>query len=512
MLSDHPAAGFRTAAIDLGASSGRVSVVETGAGELRASSVHRFATRTVQLGRRLVWDLPGIYAEIEIGLAAAAATGRIDSVGIDAWGCDYGLIGPGGDMGGLPICYRDPRTTEPGDDGVSAVDRMHSAIDWATYYSITGTQFQPFNTIYQLVEDSRCGRLRHGETALMIPDLIAYWLTGCRTAEVTNVSTTGLIDPWRRQLADGLIEPLENATGFTQHPSLRPIPLIAHWRGLLEPGCIIGPVTDDVAHRTGLPAGTPVVAIASHDTASAVVAVPDADDRQWAFISSGTWSLVGVEVPEPIVTEAGRDANFTNELGVAGTVRYLRNVSGLWVLTECVRAWTAVDASISLNGLVDAAANVTAGKLFDVNDPSLLAAGADMPERIAHLVGQDDLTPVETARVILESLAHSYADSITQAGELSGRPVEVVHIVGGGSQNALLCQLTADATGLPVVAGPVEASTLGNGLVQAWALGNWSAGVRQSKGTISLADLTAMRRLVASTQPLVRYEAKKGTL
>jgi len=507
--TDHPGAVVRAAAIDLGASSGRVSVVEVGAGQLRATSVHRFTTRTVQLGRRLVWDLPGMYAEIEAGLAAAAATGRIDSVGIDAWGCDYGLVEPGGDLIGLPICYRDPRTVTPGDDGLSAVDRMHAAIDWATYYSITGTQFQPFNTIYQVIDDVRCGRASRGEVALMIPDLVAYWLTGRRTAEVTNLSTTGLLDPQRRQLADGLVEPLENAAGFTRHPSGL-TSLIEHWRGLLEPGCVIGPVTDGVARRTGLSAGTPVVAVASHDTASAVVAVPGAEGRQWAFVSSGTWSLVGVEVLEPVVTEAGRDANFTNELGVAGTVRYLRNVSGLWVLTECVRAWAAAHAGVSLSGLVSAAADDTTRRLFDINDPSLMAAGDDMPERVARLIGQDALTPVATTRAILESLAHSYADSIKQSERLIERRVDVVHIVGGGSQNALLCQLTADATGLPVVAGPVEASTLGNGLVQAWALGERSGGVRD--GTISQGDLATMRRLVADTQPLVRYEPKKGTV
>lgn len=502
MTAEPPVAGFRVAAIDLGASSGRVSVVEVGAERLRVASVYRFTTRTVHLGGRLVWDVVGMYAKIEAGLASAAATGRIDSVGVDTWGCDYGLVGIGGDLDGLPICYRDPRTMTPGADGATAVDRMHSVADQSALYSMTGTQFQPFNTIYQLVDDSRggrSGRIRNGDIALMIPDLIAYWLTGCRSAEVTNVSTTGLLDPWRRQLADGLVGPLQAAAGFTGHPSTRLAALISHWRSLVEPGSVIGPVTSEVAERTGLAAGTPVIAVASHDTASAVVAVPGAEDRQWAFISSGTWSLVGVELFGPVVTKTGRAANFTNEMGVGGTVRYLRNVTGLWVLNECVQAWKTVDPDVALDVLLDAAADETVRGVFDINDPSLMAAGTDMPKRVAGLIGRDDLSRPAITRAILDSLATAYAESVSQATHCSGRQVAVVQIVGGGAQNSLLCQLTADATGLPVVAGPVEASTLGNGLVQAWSL-------QSGGGAISETDLDAMRKLVTSTQPLIRYE------
>ena len=500
---------FRVAAIDLGASSGRVSVVEVGQAMLRATCVHRFPTHTVHLGKRLVWDLAGLYAGVEAGLAAAAATGPVDSVGVDAWGCDYGLIDPAGDLSGLPICYRDGRTLTPGDDGTTAVERVHAVVGRQALYSITGTQFQPFDTIYQIVADARCGRLHTGDIALMIPDLIAYWLTGQPSAEVTNASTTGLLDPSTRHLATRLIEPLEKAAGIAPDSAV-----ISHWRTLLEPGTIIGPVAAGVAGRTGLPAGTPVVAVASHDTASAVAAVPAAG-HDWAYVSSGTWSLVGVELPKPVVTEAGRAANFTNELGLAGTVRYLRNVTGLWVLNECLRAWQAADAGVSLAWLMDAAAAEPAGKLFDIDDPSLAMPGPDMPGRVAHLTGRTDtadrnsLTPAAVTRAIVDSLAHAYAEAIDQAGQLSGRQVAVVHIVGGGSQNALLCQSSADATGLPVVAGPAEASTLGNGLVQAWALG-WRSDASQQSGSVVTPDgLAAMRALIARTQPLVRYEPQR---
>ena len=498
-------APFRVAAVDLGASSGRVSVVDVDDNVLRVTCVRRFDTSAICVDGCLVWDITRIFAEIEAGLAAAAATGRIDSVGIDSWGCDYGLVSQAGDLKQLPSCYRDKRTLTPDENGASTVDLVHETIDRDTLYAMTGTQFQPFNTLYQLVDDARHQRLHLGDVALMIPDLVAYWLTGHMTSDVTNLSTTGLVDPWRRQLAAGLMGPLRAASGDADNVLFAQ--LLRHWRQLGQPGCLIGLVTADIAQRTGLPPATPVVGVATHDTASAVVAVPveSGDGDHWAYISSGTWSLVGVELPAPVVTQAGGTANFTNELGVANTVRYLRNITGLWVLNECVRAWQTASADVSMEALVNAAANEATGVMFDIDDPSLLSPGLDMPVRVARLMGRDNPPQASITRAILDSLASAYARAVNQVEQLCGRHVKVIHIVGGGSQNGLLCQLTADATGLPVIAGPVEASTIGNALVQAWALG-WR--VQPSGATVSQADLENMRRLVARTQPLLRYEPR----
>ena len=486
----------RVAAVDLGASSGRVSAVEIGETTLRATCVHRFDTAPVLLDGRLVWDIVRIQTDIETGLADAAASGRIDAVGVDAWGCDYGLVSPEGTLTELPACYRDARTQQPDDRGASAIDRVHATVRPDELYATTGSQFQPFTTVYQLADDIGRGRLAHGEAALMIPDLVDFWLTGLRSAEVTNLSTTGLVDPRTRRLAEHLIERLADGPARCAWTSLG-----RQWRAPVEPGAIIGPITGAVAAHTGLRPGTPVVAVASHDTASAVAAVP-ADDA-WAYVVSGTWSLVGMELDRPVLTPASRAANFTNELGVAGTVRFLRNVTGLWVLTQCLRSWQVDDPGMGLTGLLTGAAAEPGGALFDIDDPGLLPPGLDMPRRVARLLGQHEATPTRLARAILDSLARAYAQAIAEAGDLCARPATVVHLVGGGSHNTLLCQLTADATGLPVIAGPVEASTLGNALVQAWAL---NRPAHPSAPTLHRDDLATMRALVARTQPLVRYE------
>jgi len=479
----------RVAAIDLGASSGRVSVVEIGHDHLRVDCVHRFACRTLALGDDLVWDIHDILTEVEKGLAAAAATGCIDSVGIDSWGCDYGLLRPSGGLTGPPACYRSDRTTRPDADGRSAVDRVHDLVPPAALYAATGTQFEPFNTVYQLAADAAAGRLRDGDTVLMIPDLVAHRLTGRVSAEVTSASTTGLTDPAARRLDAGLLTTLAERLGA-------PAPA---WPPLREPGAVIGPITAPVAERTRLAPGTPVIAVASHDTASAFTAVPHApDDGFAAYLSSGTWSLIGVELDAPVVTPASQAANFTNELGVAGTVRFLRNVMGRWVLDECVRAWAE-----PLDAILIAAATQPGGLTFDIDHPSLLRPGADMPERVARLAGRDDLPPAHMARAILDSLATAYARAVATVTMLTGRTVESVHVVGGGSRDRLLCQLTADTTGLPVIAGPAEATTIGNALLQAWRLER--PGDDTPGSTPTRTDLDAMRALVRRTQPVTTY-------
>jgi len=438
--------GVVVAGVDLGASGGRVIAARVGGGDVVLHEVSRFANEPVLAGGTLHWDILRLYAHVTAGLKAAAAEFPLASAGIDSWGCDYGLLDAAGALIGNPVHYRDRRT-----DGVSV------PVPAAELYATTGIQHLPFNTIFQVAAAAGTPALAAARTLLLIPDLLAYWLTGQAGAEVTNASTTGLLDVSARTWAAGLMERAGIPPGL--FPPLR------------QPGDVIGPVTaiPEIA-GTGKP--LPLIAVGSHDTASAVVAVP-AEGANFAYISSGTWSLVGMELDRPVLSEASRAANFTNEAGVDGTVRYLRNVSGLWLLQECVRHWGA--AAGSLEELLTEAAKIPPLRfVIDADDPEFLPPG-DMPARIQGWLARRDekvpAAPAEIVRCVLDSLAVAYRRALEHARELSGRHADAVHIVGGGSRNELLCQLTADATGLPVIAGPAEATALGNVLVQARALG-----------------------------------------
>jgi sugar (pentulose or hexulose) kinase len=464
------------AAVDLGASSGRVMVGTVGAGRLSLDEVHRFPNVPVRAGGKLYWDILRLYSDVLDGLRAAARRSDIAGVGIDTWAVDYGLLEPNGDLLGNPVHYRDSRTA-------GALDRVVAQVPEQELYSITGLQQLPFNTIYQLVSALDTTALNTAHTLLLIPDLLAFWLTGQKGAEATNASTTQLYDVRRRTWAKDLAERLGLPTNV--FPPLR------------EPGEVIGSLRPDVAQDIGLSADTPVIAVGSHDTASAVVGVPAANDR-FAYISCGTWSLVGVELNSPVLTEDARQANFTNEGGVDGTIRFLRNVMGLWLLQESVRTWAATGVSADLSTLLTEAGRVEQFRtVVDVDDPVFLPPG-NMPARIAEAArntGQPAPdNPVATVRSILDSLAIAHRRAVRQARQLSGRDVAVVHVVGGGARNALLCQLTADACALPVLAGPVEGTALGNVLVQARTLG------------APMPDLAAMRALLRETQDLRRYE------
>ncbi|GAA1782624.1 rhamnulokinase family protein [Luedemannella flava] len=454
-------------AVDLGASSGRVIVGAVDGNRVELTEVHRFANEPVELPDGLHWDVLGLYKEVLAGLRAAEPH-RPRSAGIDSWAVDYGLLDAGGALLGLPYHYRDRRTG----------DRV-DPLDPAEMYRRTGLAQQPFNTLYQLRADDPA-RLAAAGGMLMLPDLFAYWLTGERGAERTNASTTQLYNAIARDWDDKLIA----AAGLPRHLFAR----------LRDPGTVIGPLRA----ATGLD-GT-LVAVGSHDTASAVAAVPATGDR-FAYISCGTWSLVGVELPSPVLTEASRAAGFTNEAGLDGTIRYLRNVMGLWLLQECQRAWRAVGLSAETADLVAAA--YTAPPFVSVvnpDDPTFLPAG-DMPARIDAYCRRTDqpvpASPAAYARCVFDSLAVAHRAAVRGAAELSGRDVDQVHIVGGGSRNDLLCQLTADACGLPVVAGPVEATALGNVLVQAGADG----GPR---------DLASLRAVVRASQPTRRFEPDRA--
>lgn len=453
----------RVAAVDLGASSGRVMLGTVGRGVLELSEVNRFWNGPVRTSGTLHWDILHLYRSMLDGLTQA---GPLESIGIDSWAVDYGLLDPAGRLLGNPIHYRDSRT-----DGV--MERVLEKIPAAELYEITGLQQLPFNTVYQLAAE---GLLEQAETLLLIPDLLAYWLTGEIGAERTNASTTQLYDvrarEWSAELARRAGVPVQVLPG------------------LREPGEVIGTV---LAEETGLAAGTPVIAVGSHDTASSVVAVPAADER-FAYISSGTWSLVGLELEAPVLSAEAREANFTNEGGVDGRIRFLRNVMGLWILQECRRVWEDDDLPQLLRDAADAPPFAV---LIDPDAPEFLAPG-NMPQRIdehCRKTGQDaPRSRAAAVRCVLESLALAYRRTLLSAQTLADREVDVLHVIGGGSQNELLCQLTADACGLPVLAGPVEASALGNVLVQARALGE------------PLPDLAAMRALVRSTHHLRRYD------
>jgi rhamnulokinase len=464
------------AAADIGASGGRVIVGRAGPGLLDLHEVHRFPNTPVRVLGTLHWDILALYNGVLAGLRAAGREFDLASVGIDTWGVDFGLLDSAGALLGNPVHYRDART-----DGV--VERFHAAIPPAELYTMTGTQQLQINTSIQLAAICASPQLAAARTLLLIPDLLGYWLTGQAGAELTNASTTQLLD----------IRALAWATALMKRAGLP----AAIFPPLRRPGDLVGHVVPEVTAAIGLTSPVPVTAVGSHDTASAVAAVPAAGER-FAYVSCGTWSLVGMELAGPVLTAASMQANFTNEIGVDDTIRYLRNVMGLWLLQESERAWAAAGQPVDVASLVrDAARQEPLRFVIDPDDPRFLPPG-DMPSRIAtacRALGQPPPDgPAQTARCILDSLALAYRRAIMDVQQLSGRAVDTIHLVGGGSRNSLLCQLTADACGLPVVAGPAEATAIGNILVQARALG------------AAPDDLAGMRALVRDTQPLCRYE------
>ena len=467
------------AAIDLGASSGRVILGRVDGRSLAIEEVHRFPNDPVALPDGLHWDVVGLYRSIIDGLRrASVAAPDLAGIAIDSWGVDYGLLDATGALVGIPFHYRDPRTA-----GIAA--RVDAIVSADRLYARTGTQFLSFNTLYQLTADASTGRLEAARSMALMSDLIGYWLSGVIEAEETNASTTGLFDPGRRAWDDELIAEL-GLPGFVFGPTA-------------SPGSPLGPVRAAVAADAGLPSSVLVTHVGSHDTASAVVGVPMTDDRA-AYVACGTWGLVGVELDAPIRDERSRAANFTNELGVDGRIRFLRNVMGLWLLQESIRTWERAGESAPLAALLAAAGDLpTGGPTFDPNDPSLLPPG-DMPPRIAALVsaagGPPPAGPAAVVRCILDSLAEAFAAAVRDAARISGRTAEVVHVVGGGSQNTLLCQLTADAAGVPVIAGPVEATAIGNLLVQARAHGMIAGGLED------------LRAIVRRSSELRRFEPR----
>jgi len=463
-------------AIDLGASSGRAVLGSLDGASLHLREVHRFPNRPVELPTGLHWDAPRLLAEIKKGLALAAKSGAtLAGVGVDTWGVDYGLLSADGRLLGPPYHYRDTRTR-----GIPA--EAFKLMPRERIYACTGIQFLPFNTLFQLMAERRTSpaHISDADTLLFMPDLFHFRLTGVRRSEHTIASTSQMYDPGIGAWATDLLE--------TFQLPIRALPPLA------QPGTPVGPLLPDVAEETG--AGRiPVIAPASHDTASAVAAVP-ASGSDWAYISSGTWSLVGRELSGPVRTPDALAANFTNERGVGGSIRFHKNIAGLWLLQECQRVWAAQGRTCSFDALREAALDAPAFAAFVDPDDPVFSEFGDMPARIrayCERTGQHPpMTDGALVRCIFESLALKCRTVIDTLEALTG-PVRTLHIVGGGVQNTLLCQFTADACGRPVLAGPVEATAAGNVLTQALAHGRVS----------SLAQIRAV--IAASLRP-DRYE------
>lgn len=447
------------AAVDLGAQSGRVAIGTFDGNRLSVAEVHRFPNVPVRTRGTLYWDVLRLYENVLEGLSAANhETKAIDSVGVDTWGVDFGLLDRDGRLLQNPVHHRDRRT-----DG--AMDALFAEIPAREIYERTGIQLMPINTLVQLysavaVNDQA---LEIAETLLLIPDLIHYWLCGVATCEFTNATTTQCLDPRAQAWAIDLLERL----GI---PS-RVFPEI------VRPATSLGALLDEVAGRTGL-RGALVVAPATHDTASAVAAVPFRKQGS-AYISAGTWSLVGMELASPLIDDRAFASNLTNEGGVGGTVRLLRNVNGLWLMHECQRAWAAGGTVLDVPELVHLAEQAPRFRsLIDPNDPVFLPPG-DMPNRIREFCARTNQPvpedPGALVGCILESLALKFRQTIELLTRATGITPPELHIVGGGARNRLLCQWTADATGLLVLAGPAEATLVGNLLAQAMGLGEMAS-------------------------------------
>ena len=447
------------AAVDLGAESGRVVVGTFDGKRLRTDEAHRFPNVPVRLGGTLYWDFLRIFGDVAAGIQCAASMGDLASVGVDTWGIDFGLLDASGRLLSNPVHYRDGRTA-------GAIDRVTTRVPRDQIYAATGIQFMEINTLYQLfaMVEAADPDLDRAHRLLLIPDLVNHFLCGVSVGEYTNATTTQCYDSRRGAWADSLLAQL----GIPR----RLFPEV------VQPGTRLGTLLPEVADRIGL-AGTnvQVVAPGTHDTASAVAGIPLAVDGHTAFLSSGTWSLLGLEVDQPVTTDAALQANLTNEGGVGGTLRLLKNVMGLWLLQEARRALGGRGEPPSYDRLIAQAEQAAPFTAFvDPDDKRFLrpAAGGLTTTVEAFCRETDQPPPCDSGtlvRVLLESLALKYAWVLRQLAEVSGRSIRALYVVGGGAQNTLLCRMTAAATGLPVLAGPSEATAIGNLIVQAIGLG-----------------------------------------
>lgn len=457
-------------AIDLGAESGRVMAVHFDGNTLALEELHRFPNTTVTVHGTLHWDFLRLWNDIQTGIEKGKAL-QPASIGVDTWGVDFGLLDAQGRLIGNPVHYRDQRT-----DGM--MEKVFARVPRAEVFAQTGIQFMPINTLYQLMSLVESPQLSIAQTFLTAPDLLNYWLTGTKVCEFSNTTTTQMFNPVTGTWAASMLERL----GIPTHI----------FPEIVQPGTRLGTYT-----------GIPVIAPACHDTGSAVAAMPaqsategPAQTPNAGYISSGTWSLAGLEMPHPILSPAALAANITNEGGVNGTYRLLKNVMGLWIVQQCRATWQTEGHAYSYAELVQLAEAAPPFKaVINVNDPVFLPPG-DHPARVREFcaaTGQPvPETPGEIVRTVLEGLALAYRDVFEKLTTLANRSLDVIHILGGGSQNTLLNQMTADATSKPVLAGPVEATVLGNALVQFLALGE-------------IGSLSEARHLVAQMEDIHHF-------
>jgi sugar (pentulose or hexulose) kinase len=471
-------------AFDLGAESGRAVLGELDEGKLTLSEKHRFANPTSRVNGHLHWNILAQWEELKTGLRkAAGATAdsrgrKLDGIGVDTWGVDYGLIARGGELIGNPYHYRDRRT-----DGM--MDRAFAKVPREKIFEATGLQFMQINTLFQLMAAAQQEPeiLQAAEKMLFVPDLFNYFFSGVARNEFSIVSTSQMFNPVRKDWAGDLLEQL----GLPTHLLCEIVPC----------GTKLGTLRPDVAEECSVAADTPLIAPATHDTASAVAAVPAQPDTSWCFISSGTWSLMGVELDHPVINDKSLKYNYTNEGGVGGSTRFLKNIMGLWLVQECRRHWIREGHDHSYAELTEMAARAKGLLALLDLDYAPLALPGNMPQKIAQFCRQTNQTIPQTrgeyVRACLDGLALTYRRSLKGLEDVLGRRIDVIHIVGGGVQNGLLNQMTADACNRPVVAGPIEATAIGNILVQAMATGD----VR------TIADA---RQIVSQSFDVKRYE------
>lgn len=443
-------------AIDFGGGSGRVMAASIHQGVLKLEEVYRFPNRQVRMGNHIYWDFPALFEEMKSGIRQAVRQGcAVKSIGIDTWGVDFGLIDRDGNLLGNPVCYRDSRT-----DGLP--EELFDEKALPAHYAEAGIQVMPINTLFQLYSMKKKDdvQLKVADKLLFMPDLFSFYLTGVANNEYCIASTSELLDARTRTWNRGLIEKL----GLRQ----------SLFGDIVMPGTVRGRVKEDIREELGLAEDVEVIAVGSHDTSSAVFAVPESSKRR-AFLSSGTWSLLGVEVSQPILSEEARKAGFTNEGGVGGKIRFLQNITGLWMLQRLIAQWKEEGKETAYDHLTALAEQADIASVIDVDDKSFQSP-MDMEAAIARYCREHDCrvpaSQGEYVRCVLQSLAQRYKRGIEQLNRLLPAPVEQLHIVGGGCKNRLLNRLTAEALGIPVYAGPVEATAIGNILVQALAKGD----------------------------------------